>query len=104
MGNSRPGAYCRLHLFEFRSTARQSAERGRGKYTLSAQKTQTKIDRHYTVAQNILRQYGVDRPPATPLVEYSRYVLRSGSETEKTAFANGITSKVAVKNGVLRIS
>ena len=63
-----------------------------------------KIDRHYAVAQNILQQYGVERPPATPLVEYSRYVLRSGSETEKTAFANGITSKVAVKNGVLRIS
>ena len=67
-------------------------------------KLQTKIDRHYAVAQNILRQYGVDRPPANPLVEYSRYVLRSGSETEKTAFANGITNKVAVKNGVLKIS
>ena len=64
-------------------------------------KLQAKIDRHYAVAQNILRQYGVERPPATPLVEYSRYVLRSGSETEKTAFANGITNNIAVKNGVL---
>lgn len=68
------------------------------------QPVEEKIDRHYAVAQNILRQYGVERPPATPLVEYSRYVLRSGSETEKTAFANGITNKVAVKNGVLKIS
>lgn len=67
-------------------------------------KLQAKIDRHYVVAQNILRQYGVERPPATPLVEYSRYVLRSGSETEKTAFANGVTNKVAIKNGALRIS
>ena len=66
-------------------------------------KLQAKIDRHYAVAQNILRQYGVERPPATPLVEYSRYVLRSGSETEKTAFANGITNKVSVKNGVLTV-
>lgn len=67
-------------------------------------KLQAKIDRHYAVAQNILRQYGVERPPATPLVEYSRYVLRSGSETEKTAFANGITNRIAVKNGELKIS
>lgn len=62
-------------------------------------KLQAKIDRHYAVAQNILRQYGVKRPPSTPLVEYSRFVLRSGSESEKTAFANGITNKIAVKNG-----
>lgn len=55
------------------------------------------------VAQNILRQYGVERPPATPLVEYSRYVLRNGSEMEKTAFANGITNKIAVKNSELKL-
>lgn len=67
-------------------------------------KLQAKIDRHYAVAQNILRQYGVERPPANPLVEHSRYVLRTGSETEKTSFANGITNKVAIKNGVLKIS
>lgn len=66
-------------------------------------KLQAKIDRHYAVAQNILHQYGVERPPATPLVEYSRYILRSGSETEKTAFANGITNKVTVRNGELTI-
>lgn len=53
---------------------------------------------------NILRQYGFERPPAAPLFEYSIYVLRGGSETEKTAFAKGITNKVAVKNGILKIS
>ena len=67
-------------------------------------KLQAKIDRHYAAAKNILRQYGVERPSATPLVEYSIYVLRSGSETEKTAFANGISNKVVVKNGVLKLS
>lgn len=56
------------------------------------------------LAQNILRLYGVERPPATPLVEYSRYVLLNGGEKGKTAFANGITNKVAFKNGVLKIS
>lgn len=66
-------------------------------------KLQARIDRHYAVAQNILRQYGVERLPATPLVEYSRYVLRSGSETEKSAFASGITNKVSVKHGSLRL-
>lgn len=66
-------------------------------------KLQAKIDHHYAVAQNILGQYGVERSPASPLVEYSRYVLRSGSETEKNAFADGIINKIAVRNGVLMV-
>ena len=45
------------------------------------------------LAQNILRQYGVERPPATPLVEYSRYVLRSGSEMEKPPLQMGLQIK-----------
>lgn len=67
-------------------------------------KLRAKIDRHYAIAQNILLQYGVERPPATPLVEYSRYVLRRGSESEKTTLANGITNKVLVKSGALKVN
>lgn len=66
-------------------------------------KLQAKIDKHYTVTQNILKQYKVEQTPAKPLLEYARYVLRGGSEAEKTALANGITNKVSVKNGTLRI-
>ena len=66
-------------------------------------KLQAKIDKHYTVTQNILKQYKIEQVPAKPLVEYARYVLRGGSEAEKTALADGIINKVSVKNGTLRI-
>ena len=52
-------------------------------------KLQAKINRRYAVAQHILRQYDIEQPLAIPLVEYSRYVLRNGSETEKTALSDG---------------
>lgn len=66
-------------------------------------KLQTKIDKHYSITQRILEQYGVATPPSKPLVEYARYILKSGSEAEKTAFANGIVSKVSVKDGSLTV-
>lgn len=66
-------------------------------------KLQAKIDKHYAITQNILKQYKIQQTPAKPLVEYARYVLRDGSEAEKTALANGITNKVSVKNGELSL-
>lgn len=67
-------------------------------------KLQGRIERHYNIALNVLKHHGVTDLPSNPLVEYSRYVLKNGSEIEKTAFANGITDKVLVKNGTLKIS
>ena len=69
-----------------------------------SEKLQAKIDKHYSVTQRILEQYGVEAAPSKPLLGYSRYVLKSGSEAEKTAFANGIKDKIVLKNGKLRIA
>lgn len=66
-------------------------------------KLQAKIDKHYAITQNILKQYKIQQTPAKPLVEYARYVLRGGSEAEKTALANGITNKVSIRNGELSL-
>ena len=66
-------------------------------------KLQGKIERHYTISRSVLKQHGIEVTLASPLVEYSRYVLRDGSETEKTAFASGINNKIAIKNGVLKV-
>lgn len=66
-------------------------------------KLQSKIERHHKVANSVFKQYGVEQTLNKPIIEYSRYVLREGNEVEKTAFANGITNKVLIKNGALRL-
>lgn len=66
-------------------------------------KLQNKINHHHTVTLNILKQYKIEKIAKKPLIEYARYVLRSGSETEKTAFSNGIINKITIKNGALEV-
>ena len=66
-------------------------------------KLQSKIERHHKVANSVFKQYGIEQTLNKPIIEYSRYVLREGNEVEKTAFANGITNKVLIKNGALRL-
>lgn len=66
-------------------------------------KLQSKIERHHKVANSVFKQYGIEQTLNKPIIEYSRYVLREGNEVEKTAFANGITDKVLIKNGALRL-
>ena len=69
-----------------------------------SEKLQAKIDKHYSITQRILEQYGIETSPSKPFVEYSRYVLKSGNEAEKTVFAGGIKDKIVVKNGELKIA
>ena len=66
-------------------------------------KLQSKIERHHKVANSVFKQYRIEQTLNKPIIEYSRYVLREGNEVEKTAFANGITNKVLIKNGALRL-
>lgn len=69
-----------------------------------SEKLQAKIDKHYSVTRRILEQYSVEALPSKPLIEYSRYILKNGSEAEKTAFANGVKDKIVIKNGKLKIA
>jgi hypothetical protein len=60
-----------------------------------------KIERHYSTVRALLEHYGIDRRLDDPIIEYSRYVLARGTESEKSVLAEGITTKLQVKNSQL---
>ena len=64
-------------------------------------KIQAKLEKHYAITKSLFGHYAIERELSNPLIEYARYVLSHGNEGEKTAFANGIVTKISIKNGVL---
>jgi site-specific DNA recombinase len=64
-------------------------------------KLRAKIERHYSATSSLLSHYKVEQTLSSPLIEYTRYVLSNGTETEKTALANGINSKLSIEKGLL---
>ena len=67
-------------------------------------KLQAKVDKHYYVTKTLLNHYKVEVNLSVPLVEYSRYVLSSGTEFEKSALAEGIENALEIKKGLLRFT
>lgn len=65
-------------------------------------KLQAKIEKHYGITKTLFDHYKVEARLENPFIEYSRYVLSNGTEAEKTAFANGISSRLLITNGELR--
>ena len=65
-------------------------------------KIQAKIEKHMYVTKSLLDHYKIDQKLDVPLIEYSRYVLSVGTEIEKATLADGITTKLNIKNGSLR--
>jgi site-specific DNA recombinase len=66
-------------------------------------KLQAKIEKHYGTTKTLFEHYKVDAELESPFIEYSRYVLNNGTHIEKTALANGISSKLAIQYGKLSI-
>lgn len=66
-------------------------------------KLRSKIERHYQVTKTLLEHYSLEQPLDIPFVEYSRYILVRGTETERTAFAAGIKTKLQLLNGRLTV-
>lgn len=66
-------------------------------------KLQAKIEKHYSIAQNLLGYYKIEQKLDKPFLEYSRYVLAKGNENEMASFSSGIKSKLKIKKGVLDI-
>ena len=64
-------------------------------------KLQAKIEKHYSIIKTLFEHYKVIAILENPFIEYSRYVLSHGTEFEKTAFANGISSKLLIEGGIL---
>ena len=67
-------------------------------------KLRDKLERHYGVTKSLLDHYGIPIKLKSPLIEYSRFVLSRGTETEKTAFSSGIKSSLAIRNGIIQAS
>lgn len=67
-------------------------------------KLQAKVDKHYYVTKTLINHYKVELALSVPLVEYSRYVLSSGTEFEKSALADGIENHLVINKGEIRFS
>ena len=66
-------------------------------------KLQAKIEKHYSMTQNLLGYYKFEQKLDKPFIEYSRYILKRGTEAECTAFAAGIKTKLQLLNSKLTI-
>lgn len=64
-------------------------------------KLQAKIEKHYQVTKTLLDHYEVNQLLESPFIEYSRYILTRGTESERTVFAKGIKSCILVQYGSL---
>ena len=64
-------------------------------------KLQAKVEKHYAITRTLFDHYKVEQTLGKPFIEYSRYVLSHGTETEKSAFASGLITRLAIKNGTL---
>jgi hypothetical protein len=64
-----------------------------------SEKLKIKVEKHYQVTKNLLEYYKLDQKLDIPFIEYSRYILTKGTETERISFAAGIETKVQIKAG-----
>lgn len=64
-------------------------------------KLQAKVEKHYSVTRTLFDHYKIGQGLDKPFIEYSRYVLSKGTESERTMLADGLQSKLCLKNGVL---
>ncbi|MBC7764204.1 recombinase family protein [Microbacteriaceae bacterium] len=62
-------------------------------------KLQAKVERHYGATSSLLAHYKVEQALDQPFIEYTRYVLGSGTESERSALASGIKTKLVIKSG-----
>ncbi len=67
-------------------------------------KLQAKTEKHYSTTQLLFGHYRVEQELDGPLVEYARYVLSKGAESEQTAFVSGIETKLQIKDGEIEFS
>jgi len=68
------------------------------KYT---DKLRAKVDKHFYVTKTLLNHYKIEQALDRPFVEYSRYILTSGTDTERIAFAAGIETQLQLRHGIL---
>ena len=64
-------------------------------------KLQAKVEKRYYVTKTLLSHYEIEQKLDLPFVEYSRYVLASGTEHARTAWAASISTALQIKQGTI---
>ena len=67
-------------------------------------KLQAKVEKHYAVTKTLFSYYKIEQELDIPFIEYSRYVLSKGTESEKKMLAGGIRAKFIIKNSQLNFT
>lgn len=71
------------------------------KKMLISDKLRAKVEKHYAVTKTLFDHYKVEAKLEDPFIEYSRFVLNNGTETERAILAAGLKIKIQIKNGCL---
>lgn len=64
-------------------------------------KLQSRIEKHHGTTKALFDHYKIEQKLDVPFIEYARYVLTRGTEAEKTMLANGVTTKLQLRNSTL---
>lgn len=64
-------------------------------------KLRAKIDKHMYITKTLFTHYNINQQLNDPFIEYSRYVLTNGTESEKISFAANIETKLQIRHGEL---
>lgn len=65
------------------------------------EKLRAKVDKHMYITKTLLTHYKIEQELDEPLIEYARYVLLNGTESEKTGLAAGMETVLQIRHGEL---
>lgn len=61
----------------------------------------TRVDKHFYTTKTILTHYKIDQKLDNPFIEYARYVLADGTDSERTFLASNMGPMLQIKDGEL---
>lgn len=64
-------------------------------------KLQAKVDRHFYTTKTLLKHYKIELKLDQPFIEYARYVLADGTDSERTTLAANMGPMLQIRNGEL---
>lgn len=64
-------------------------------------KLRARVDKHFYTTKTIFTHYKIEQKLDNPFVEYARYVLADGTDSERTTLAANIGPMLQIKNGEL---
>jgi len=64
-------------------------------------KLQAVVDKHFAATKELMAHYKIEGTLSVPVVEYARYALLRGTESERIALSEGIDTTLYIKQGKL---